>query len=582
MALADLSALMRAVQNEATQSILLTGHFFGRLFRNETVDFEDQMKERLIVVLVALALVIGWSSNTLLFKYQFVPDVNRSWQEKNYIFTLMMIFFGLITVLEWDVLFPDRQDFLNLSPLPIKLRTIFISKLASFIAFVGLFSLAMSSMSSVLFSMYLTDWRANSLTLAVRYVVSHVVSAFAANFVVFFGCIFLQFFLMALLPEPVFRRFSILVRSVLFAALVFLLLGFIAHPGILGSSFYSLDVLKSTGDPFVFRYPPLWFVGLYEVLLGTSDPIFIAQAKTAGMAIAMTLLAFVLASLLSYHRHIRRTVEYQKRHNRIFRVKEVWTRFLHAVFRMAPEERAVYGFFGQTVRSSPKHRMTLIYFLATGSATALIFNLAFASKGWLDSLSPANPFVLVVPIMILFIILAGVRSLVNIPVGVDANWIFQVTETPRRDLYVSGLKKAVLIKLVLPLAVFVLVFHLFFWSGGNALLHAAFVMAIGLVGTETAFLRFRKVPFACSYLPGKSKLYIWGLPYALLVVFGLTVLSRLERAILLSPSKFPAFILSLTAVLVSIRIFNSRFYRLRPLIYEEIPEEAMVGFPRGY
>ena len=99
----------------------------------------------------------------------------------------MMLVFAVVTLLEWDVLFPDRQDFLNLTPLPVRLRTVFAAKLVSFVLFVGLFSVAMMSVSSVLFSMYLTEWRANSLVLAVRYVVSHLLAGFAANFTVFFA-----------------------------------------------------------------------------------------------------------------------------------------------------------------------------------------------------------------------------------------------------------------------------------------------------------------------------------------------------------------------------------------------------------
>ena len=80
---------MGGLRTELGQLNILSRHFFGRMFRNETVDFEDQMKERLIVALTLLAVFFAWSSELLLFKYHFVPDANRSWQEKNYIFTLI-------------------------------------------------------------------------------------------------------------------------------------------------------------------------------------------------------------------------------------------------------------------------------------------------------------------------------------------------------------------------------------------------------------------------------------------------------------------------------------------------------------
>ncbi|MCU0243290.1 MAG: hypothetical protein MUE80_00750, partial [Acidobacteria bacterium] len=126
---------------------LLTRHFFERLFHNDLVEFEDQMKERLIVALALLAVFFFWASELMLFKYHFVPDTGRSWQEKSYLLTLMMLVFGVITLLEWDVLFPDRRDFLNLAPLPVRLRTVFAAKLASFVLFAATFSAAMTGPS---------------------------------------------------------------------------------------------------------------------------------------------------------------------------------------------------------------------------------------------------------------------------------------------------------------------------------------------------------------------------------------------------------------------------------------------------
>jgi hypothetical protein len=303
---------MTGLRTEIGQLSILSRHFFGRFFRNETVDFEDQMKEKLYVALTLLAVFFAWASLLLLFKYHFVPDIDRSWQEKSFVFTLMMLVFALVTLLEWDILFPDRQDFLNLTPLPVRLRTVFAAKLVSFILFVATFSVAMMSVSSILFSMYLTQWRTDTLALAVRYVVSHILAGFAANFAVFFSLVFLQFFLMAVLPPGLYRRISLAVRFLLIAVIVFLLLSFVVAPSILGPSLHDMEGLREANDPFLFRFPPLWFVGLYEVLLGTRNPMFAAQARTAGLSLVLALLAFVASSMLSYHRHLRKTLEVRK------------------------------------------------------------------------------------------------------------------------------------------------------------------------------------------------------------------------------------------------------------------------------
>jgi len=570
---------MNGPRAEFGQFIILSGHFFGRLFRNETVDFEDQMKERLIVALTLLAVIFSWTSWLLLFKYHFVPDVNRSWQEKNYIFTLMMLVFAVVTLLEWDVLFPDRQDFLNLTPLPVRLRTVFAAKLASFVLFVGMFSIAMMSVSSILFSMYLTEWRANSLVLAVRYVVSHILAGFAANFTVFFGFVFLQFFLMAALPLELYRRISLFVRFALIAVLVFLLLGFMAEPSILGRSFHALEPLKESGDPFLLKFPPLWFVGLYEVLLGTRDALFAAQARTAGLALVLSLVAFAATSALSYHRHIRKTLEIRKARPAFFALRERWRRLLSLTVLRTPEERAVYGFFSDTLKSSAKHRMSLAYYLAVGAAVILLFIVAYREA--FRMLTPANGYLLVQPLLLVFSLVAGIRVLVNQPVAPEANWVFRLTETPRTGKYLSGLKKAVIIKLILPLFGGVFAVHVWLWDARAALLHAAFGLVISVLAVEAAFYHFRKIPFACTYVPGKFKLHLTVMPFSLGLLVIMTALVGIEKTILADPGKGGLFLAAAAAAVFALREGNRRFYRKMPLVYEEQPEAAMIALPDG-
>jgi hypothetical protein len=569
---------MPGLRTELGQYTILSAHFFGRLFRNETVDFEDQMKEKLYVALTLLAVFFAWASWLMLFKYHFVADLNRSWQEKNYIFTLMMLVFALITLLEWDILFPDRQDFLNLTPLPVRLRTVFAAKLASFVMFVGLFSVAMMSVSAVLFSIYLAEWRANSLVLAGRYVVSHVLAGFAAALVVFFTFVFLQFLLMALLPHGLYKRVSLGVRFLLIAALVFLLLSFIAAPSVLGRSFHDLGDLKESGDMFMFRFPPLWFVGLYEVLLGTRDAVFIAEARTAGLSLLAALLAFAAASGLSYHRHLRKTLEVQKSGPAFFRVREGWRKALAATVLRTPEERTVYGFFADTLRASSKHRTAFSYYLAVGAAAILL--LAVAYRQAFRMLTPDNGFLLAQPLLLAFTIIAGIRVLVDQPAASEANWVFRMTETGTTRRYLDGLKKAVFIKLILPLFLAVFVLHAFLWDPGLAFVHAAFGTVVSGLAVAAAFYHYRKVPFACTYVPGKIKLHFTAIPALIGLLLTMMALTAIEKAVLDDPVRDGAAVLAGAAVLgLALRLGNRRFYRDNGLVYEEEPESAMVELP---
>jgi len=572
---------MGGLRTELGQLNILSRHFFGRMFRNETVDFEDQMKERLIVALTLLAVFFAWSSQLLMFKYLIVPDANRSWQEKNYIFTLMMLVFAVVTLLEWDVLFPDRQDFLNLTPLPVRLRTVFAAKLVSFVLFIGMFSAAMTSVSSGLFAIYLAEWRAKGevLVVVVRYILSHILAGFAANFAVFFGFVFLQSFLMAVIPPGLYKRVSLLVRFALITVLVFLLFGFVAQPSMLGSSFRSLETLKDTGDPFLLRYPPLWFVGLYEVLLGTGDPLFEAQARTGGLVLLLSLAAFAASSALSYHRHVRRTLEVRKGRPAFSRIREAWRRFLSRTVLGAPEERAVFGFFSDTLRSSGKHRMSLAYYLAVGAAAILIFVVSYRES--FRALTPANGFFLVQPLLLVFTLVAGIRVLVDRPAAPEANWVFQLTETSRTAKYIAGLKKSVLLNLILPLFGLVFALHVWLWDARTALLHAAFGLVISVLAVEAVFYHYRKVPFACTYVPGKLKLQFTAIPVLIGLLLAMMALAAVEKTVLMDTGRGVVFLAVAAAALFAMRLGNRRFYRTRPLLFEEQPEAAMGTFPEG-
>jgi uncharacterized protein YhhL (DUF1145 family) len=556
---------------------LLTRHFFGRLFHNDLVEFEDQMKERLIVALALLAVFFFWASELMLFKYHFVPDTGRSWQEKSYLLTLMMLVFGIVTLLEWDVLFPDRRDFLNLMPLPVRLRTVFAAKLASFVLFAAAFSAAMTGLSSVLFSIYLAQWRGDTLAMAGRYVAAHVLAGFAACFTVLFAVIALQALLLAVLPEGLYRRTALAVRFALIAGAAFLLLSFVAAPSVVAGLFRDLELLKETRHPFVFRFPPLWFVGLYEVLLGTRDAVFEAQARTAGLAVALASVSFLGASVLSYRRHVLRTLEVRKGRPALAGLRETVRRALTPAFFRGPEERAVAGFFSGTLRTSAPHRMSLVYYLAVGAA--LLTVLLAANRAALRAPGPDNGLILVLPLLIAFAVATGVRVVVDRPAAPEARWLFRLTETGRTDRYAAGLKKAVWLGFIVPLFLAVFVLHAFLWGAATAALHAAFGLAVSTVGLEALFHRYRKVPFACSWVPGRLKLHFTAVPILIGLILAGTALAAWEKAILAGPRRGLAFAAFAAAAWGALKRSGRRFYRTADLTFDEEPEAAMVGFP---
>jgi hypothetical protein len=277
------------------------------------------------------------------------------------------------------------------------------------------------------------------------------------------------------------------------------------------------------------------------VLLGSKDPAFIALSRTAGWALGLSFGAFGLACALSYLKHYRKTLESATRERRPGWFREGAVGLLPSLVLQSPEERAVGMFFSKTIRSSPRHRAVLVNGLAVGAA--LVMLSIVASRRNLQALDPANTYFLAQSLLLVFVLLAGLRIVVDVPAALESNWVFRVTESAQRGRYIAGLKKTILVQWFLPLAALIFLAHLWLWKDGRtALLHAVFCLDLSGLGLVAA-------------------------------------LAGLEKSLLDHPGRFWVF-LPVSAILWAfLWIRNARFLKEHPLIYEEEPEPAMVGFP---
>ncbi|MGD8535921.1 MAG: hypothetical protein PVF66_08735, partial [Candidatus Aminicenantes bacterium] len=266
------------------QWLILVRHFYRRLFINDVVFFEEQMKEKVIAILAIFAVFSAHLSHMLLWKYAWIPDAGTSWVEKCYFIFFLMVLMSFIAVLEWDVIFLDSRDYLNLLPLPIKTRTLFSAKFASVWFFVFLFYLVVNSLSTLMFWFYLAQWRSSSIIYGLRFMVVHWISALAASFFAFFIFGFFMGALISIFGYKIFNQISAFLRPVLIVFFVFMLVFFVAES--LGNFLLFSDFmqLKESNSLFLYLFPPMWFTGLYEVLTGNRDSLFLALSTLAVFA----------------------------------------------------------------------------------------------------------------------------------------------------------------------------------------------------------------------------------------------------------------------------------------------------------
>jgi hypothetical protein len=110
---------------------------------------------------------------------------------------------------------------------------------------------------------------------------------------------------------------------------------------------------------------------------------------------------------------------------------------------------------------------------------------------------------LIVPFLLMFACGVAVRAALALPIEHRANWIFQVTEDhATRSDQMRAVDRVVLMYVIgVPVVASVPV--LWMALGDDALLAGVVVASIGLVFAHAVLLDWRRIPFTCSYLPGK-------------------------------------------------------------------------------
>ncbi len=562
--------------NKTSPFPILVRHFYLRLFNNDFIAFEDQMKEKTISFLALVAILSAHIANSVLMKYMFVPDEGISWVEKCYFISFAMLLLGFITVFEWDVIFPDARDFDNLLTLPIKLKMIFASKFTSLCLFISLFALGSNAISMLAFWFHLIRWQPEKGVLfSPLFICVHLISLLAACFFVFFFFVFVMGVLMVIFPTRQFRTFSLFFRTVLMIFCVFLMIYIVLNSFSSASIFNSLPALKANNSLLFYLFPPMWFTGMYESLLGNYDPQFGTCASIALMSLFFVMGGFFISAALSYKKYCRK-IDIKKRRSSLFnRPKNILRRFLHSFLLRNPIQKAVFHFVGKTLRYSKIHKMRLAIFAAIGISLELILLASNARN--LESFFQLNTTLLTVPMILMVFLLIGMRSVVNIPLSLEANWIFRITEEDNLNHYVSGLRKGILLYVLCPLFIFVFVFFSLLYGWQIGFMHSLYGLIWGGLFIEILFLRFHKIPFACSYMPGKAKVHLFWLGYFVSFILYVSLISELELALLQNPLSLLLFCGSSLFVFLGLRIYqNTYLFKKWQITYEDEPVPAMV------
>jgi hypothetical protein len=568
----------RSTKEEAAQFSVLTKHFFLRLFLNDVVAFEEQMKERVIGILAILAIFSGLLAHVLLVRYLYVPDQGTSWIETCAFMTYCMLMTGLVAALEWQVMFPDARDYLNLYPLPVKARTLLAAKFTSLSLFVGLFALGLNTLSIPMFVLLIPRWQSSSLLYGLQFALVHVLCMFLACFFAFFLNIVIIGVLLALAGYRLFSRVSAYIRSCLLV--VQALLFFLYMRGLFFgfANLIPMDELEASQLDIKYLYnifPPFWFTDLYETLLGHENLPFHGTLLIALAGLLLMVGTFCATAGLSYKHFFREQGAGQKRRTSLQRMSLIMTNAFDEVFLKNSTQRAVFHFYLRTLKINMSLKMRLASYLALGVG---IIPFLIAVKDLVPkTLAGISRATLSIPLILSFFFLLGLRGIVNIPVSLEANWVFRLTEIKKIRHYFTGLRKAIIFLNILPLFALLFVFYAIIWNPRTALYHCLYGLAVSLLVMEALFLNFCKIPFSCSYLPGKEKVQQFWLFYLISFLAYINLMSWVELELLRRPGYFLMFFGIVFFIIAAGRLYQILFfYKNIGVKYEEAPEPVMV------
>jgi hypothetical protein len=224
---------------------------------------------------------------------------------------------------------------------------------------------------------------------------------------------------------------------------------------------------------------------------------------------------------------------------------------------------ALLEFSARTLLRSRQHRVVLAFYLGIGF-TAVIFLLFVLTSRHLDRVThqvvvgpaPNAPAlvanVLVATLVMMCAAVFGTRVVFSVPLSLRANWIFRVTQVRPTREYLAAIRRPLFFLAVLPI-----------WAGSAAVcfsilrwrVAAVHLAVLALWGTILVYLclyEFHKIPFTCSYLPGRSRVNLVVLGAVALLNF-LILGVEYERRALDDPKRYAPMLALLLVAAVAAR-----------------------------
>jgi hypothetical protein len=495
--------------------IRLARLFVERIFHGSGGSGEGELDFSMGLVLSLLILPGGFYSIFLLEKYSTLlqwmsgqhglDPLAAALPDEYFFIVLSMAVTGFVAVWRWDSIFPDPRDYSNLVPPPVSTRTIFLANLAAIVFLALVLAVDVNVASGLLFPLVVGASQ-DRFSFFAHFVGVHSFVVVTASIFSFFAVFVILGALMVMLPYAVFRSISVYLRGLIIASLV----------AMLSTSFAIPSMLKQLPGTWVRFLPPIWFLGLCQLIRGKATPSLAVLGRVALVGSGALVVAAVATYALSYRRCFAQIPETTDINPASRREHASWIfPVLDRTILTSPFQRAAYRFVMKTVLRSEHHGLVLGGFFGLGIVTASQFLFASFNGNAVQASSLPSPEILAIPLVLSYCTILGVRFVFDIPTEIRANWIFRLYSDKTRHECIP-LARKIMLTFVLPwVFAIVLPVYGYVWGWRVGLLQTAVVTLWSLLLTEVLLLRFRKIPFTCSYPPFRDSAVVLVLSFVL-------------------------------------------------------------------
>lgn len=473
---------------------------------------------------------------------------------EHFFISTTMLLAGLFAVFSWDACFPDHRDVLVLVPLPVAPWTIVSAKVAAVTSSLALMVGALHCVAGLVWPAAFTlaaSPGAGILEVARGYAAYSITITASAIFVLA-SLLFIQGSL-GLLPRPLALRLSPLLQICAFSAL---LAGYFMEG-------HTLPLHSS---------PTYWFLGLFEWVAGRGTAASDSLANRALISLTCSCGGAALCFAISYLRTMRMIVEQPSLAPRAH------GRFALPTFGR-PQVAALAHFQLRTLGRSRQQRFLLALFVGLAFAILTLFVKTPVVQQDLRSASPwmqPNAPLIVASVVTLFLAVAGCRVAFSMPADLKANWIFRLLPCEQTPCYTTATRWTLILFAAVPALLVWGALLAWLWPSGQALGHLLVLAALAAVLVEGAVVHFHKIPFTCSYLPGKANVYYYFFAFTLLVLNALLAVARQELAALQHPWMIRSVAAALIAIALVVHRYNVLDMRSAKMRYEEIAVPAIT------